>query len=224
MDFRFGSSKEVIENRKKFFEKNRISLDESVFMNVLHGNKIFLVDKRSSGLGCLDLESALPTDCLVTSSKDIFLCLLVADCLPIVVYDDEKKFISLIHAGWKGLDDQIIGKTVSFLESKFESNPEKFKVFIGPGIRKESYLFNEVKQQKSEDWKRFIDKVENNLFSVDLVGFAKAQLFSSGIDNDRIFDCRIDTGKEKSLYSHYRDKNNLKIEGRFVCVVGMSQE
>ena len=39
---------------------------------------------------------------LLTTNNELALCVLTADCAPILIYEIEKKIIGCIHAGWKG--------------------------------------------------------------------------------------------------------------------------
>ena len=36
------------------------------------------------------------------------LCVLTADCAPILIYEKDKKIIGCIHAGWKGAVNGVI--------------------------------------------------------------------------------------------------------------------
>ena len=47
-------------------------------------------------------------DGLVTSKKDLILTLKVADCVPIFLYDDNRKNFGVIHSGWRGTAGHII--------------------------------------------------------------------------------------------------------------------
>jgi polyphenol oxidase len=38
---------------------------------------------------------------LITSEKDLVLSVLVADCVPIIFYDEIKNIIAVAHAGWR---------------------------------------------------------------------------------------------------------------------------
>lgn len=221
MDFRFGKRKEVLKNRKSFFKKLNIPLEKCVFLSVLHNDKVVSVGKKDFKRGVYSIKDAVKADGLIVNKKGIYLCLLVADCLPIVIYEKKKFILSLIHAGWKGLDKNIVKKAVLMFKKSFKSDPRDLIVIIGPGIRKESYFFKSVKQKDDKNWKDFIKKKKKDLYSVDLVGFVKYQFINTGILEKNIFDLKVDTAKSKEFYSHFRDKNNSDKQGRFICVAFM---
>ena len=75
---------------------------------------------------------------------------------PILIYDDKRKIIAAIHAGWKGAYKDIINKVIKFMIKKgCELN--NMTAAIGPSISLKNY---EVK----EDFKKkFIKKNKKNL-------------------------------------------------------------
>ena len=62
-----------------------------------------------------------------------------ADCVPIMIYDPEKKVIALVHAGWKGVALDAPGKAVKALGENFSSIPADLTVGLGPAICAECY-------------------------------------------------------------------------------------
>ena len=50
-------------------------------------------------------------DGLVTTEKNLFLCVNTADCVPLFFLEPENKIIGIAHAGWKGTLHEI-GKKV----------------------------------------------------------------------------------------------------------------
>ena len=46
------------------------------------------------------------------------IAVLTADCAPILIYDNKKKMIAAIHAGWKGAYKGIINKVIKFMIKK----------------------------------------------------------------------------------------------------------
>ena len=57
-----------------------------------------------------------------------------ADCLPIFLTNLQGSFVALIHAGWKGLLNGVIEKTIDKISSSSE-----IIVWLGPCIGQESF-------------------------------------------------------------------------------------
>jgi len=70
-------------------------------------------------------------DALVTAEPDRALVVLVADCLPILVAGE--RTIAAVHAGWRGLEADVIGRTVEVLVRMGE-DPAGLHVVVGPSI------------------------------------------------------------------------------------------
>lgn len=69
-------------------------------------------------------------DAAITRQKDQVLAIMTADCLPIVVCDQQGSEIAAIHAGWRGLASGIMENTLAQLHS----DPNQCLAWIGPAI------------------------------------------------------------------------------------------
>lgn len=219
---------DVIKKRRKFLEKVGVDINKTVCMWVTHKDEIVEANPILAGVSLLDYNKAVRVDGLITNKKNLYLFLLVADCLPIIIYDPDNKALALIHAGWTGVDLEIGGKAISLMTDKYGSNPDSLVIGIGPCVYKESYIKKNPEQKDDPRWKPFIDRVrpcqkqDKILYSVDLVGFAKKQLQDLGVKKNNIFESRINTAEDERFYSHVRDANeNVFHQGRFACVIGM---
>ena len=95
-------------------------------------------------------------DALITDKKNIPIAVLTADCAPILIYDNNKKMIAAIHAGWKGAYKNIVKKVIKFMIKKGCSS-KNITAAIGPCISSNSY-------QVREDFiKKFIKKDKKNI-------------------------------------------------------------
>ncbi|WKC75271.1 peptidoglycan editing factor PgeF [Borreliella yangtzensis] len=82
-------------------------------------------------------------DGLISSSLDVALVAYFADCLPIYFYDSVKKFIGIIHSGYKGSFNLIILKML-FMFEKMGSTFEDLKIVFGPYNRSCCYEVSEI--------------------------------------------------------------------------------
>lgn len=73
-------------------------------------------------------------DALITDSPGLLLAVQVADCLPILLADPERRVVAAIHAGWRGTAQRITEKTVGRMQLEFGCEPRRLRVAIGPGI------------------------------------------------------------------------------------------
>jgi polyphenol oxidase len=123
-----GDSPEIYtENRQQLAEKLGVEPEKLIFPRQTHTDCVAEVD------GIPDCEIT-ETDALVTNLKGICICVQTADCVPILMFDSEKKVIAAVHAGWRGTVKKIAVATVQKMTAKFGSDPANIIAAIGPSI------------------------------------------------------------------------------------------
>ena len=97
----------------------------------------------------IKLEKNLPynetiADASFTIDNNIVCAVLTADCLPILLTDNEGSVVAAIHAGWKGLAAGIIEATVKSLPSP----AKKIMAWMGPAIGPTAFVVgDDVKRE-----------------------------------------------------------------------------
>lgn len=190
--------------RNAFLNKLAINNSRVVYAGLVHADKTTAVDNKHSGKIIKD------TDGLITQTKNLYLAVTVADCLPIVIFDAKKNIVCLLHAGWKGLKKDIITKTVVKLKKEYQSQSEDLLAGIGPGIGKCHF---EVKKDVSEHFQEYPQAIltKQNKTYIDLHKIAWLKLMAQGILEKHIEinpDCTY-CGKNK-YFSRRRQKNNFQ--------------
>jgi len=123
-----------------------------VLLNQVHSNKFHYINKNSK-LNNNKLEG----DALVTDRRKLPIAILTADCVPILIYDNDNKMIAAIHAGWRGAYKDIVRKVVRFMIKKGCST-KNITAAVGPCISDSNY-------QVGEDFiKKFIQKDKKNIY------------------------------------------------------------
>ncbi|MCT7527220.1 peptidoglycan editing factor PgeF [Aliarcobacter cryaerophilus] len=194
----------VIKNRKNLALKLGYNYEDLVYMNQIHSANIIVVDENSPKL----VDNC---DSIITRSKNLPLMVMVADCIPILMFDDKKGIIAAIHAGRNSTFLEIAKKTAEVFIEKFSSNPEDINVVFGASIQKCCY-------EVSEDLSKIVENsfgkefVENNY--IDLQGINKKQLNDLGIKNIEISNICTKCG-DKPYFSYRKDKKT----GRFAGII-----
>jgi len=78
-------------------------------------------------------------DALITNQPGRLLAVQVADCLPILLADPERRVVAAVHAGWRGTLAGIVKKTVGRMRQEFGSDPKRILAAFGPGIHRCCY-------------------------------------------------------------------------------------
>ncbi len=73
---------------------------------------------------------------------------MTADCLPLLVTDQQGSFVCAIHAGWRGLCDGIIEKSLLAICAELQIAAQQLLVWLGPCIGREAFVVGtEVRAQ-----------------------------------------------------------------------------
>lgn len=99
-----------------------------VFAGQVHGSNIVEIGPGESGVTRRD-----ECDGLVTGETGIVLVIRTADCLPVVLVDEEAGVCGGFHAGWRGSLDNIVGRGIGML-CAMGAKAERLRGWIGPSI------------------------------------------------------------------------------------------
>ena len=69
---------------------------------------------------------------------------MMADCVPVVLYDPEHHALGLAHAGWRGTVKRICSRTVEAMTAQYGTDPATLVAAIGPSIGPEQYEVGET--------------------------------------------------------------------------------
>jgi polyphenol oxidase len=180
------------------------------WLKQIHSNRVVELP------GIIDSSEA---DGSFTTQKGIVCSVITADCLPIVFSTYNGTMVGIIHAGRKGLANDIISAIVN----KFISPRDEIIVWIGPGISQESYLVScEIREEFIElqpIYKTAFIKVKNGKYRMNLYKIAKIQLEILGIKRENIYGAEWNTFSDPQFHSARRDQN---VSGRMATVVWIS--
>lgn len=204
--------KRISANRENYFVKNNIDPKNVVSAEIVHGNKISIVSKAEGG------KIIAGADGLIAQSKNIYLSVTSADCLPIFLFEPEKEIIGMIHAGWRSLEKGIASNAVEKI-IKLGGRPENILVAIGPAICQKHY---EVGLEVAEKFKKYPEaiKKEGGKTYLDIKKIAQLQLLELGLQKKNIEispECTFELPKK--YFSARRDKP--KIVEAMIAVIGM---
>jgi YfiH family protein len=133
-----------------------------------------------------------------------------ADCLPILLVDEEHRAVAAVHAGWRGTVSGIVRAAIGKMREEFGTRPAHVHAAIGPGIGKCCYEVGpEVAAQFGATGRAKIDLAEANRRLLLEAGVPGAQIHAAGL-------CTM-CGVE-DFHSYRRDRERA---GRMLSVVGI---
>ena len=78
-------------------------------------------------------------DAVMTNIPGMCIGVSTADCIPVLLYDEEHHAAAAIHAGWRGTLARIVHKAVQEMRMAYQTDPTKLKAVIGPGISLDNF-------------------------------------------------------------------------------------
>ena len=208
--------KETVQKNLELVAKAfNIEKKQLMLMNQTHSSKVQIIDGKNN-------SQRIDADAMLTNNCELALCVLTADCAPILVYENDKKIIGCIHAGWKGAVSGVIDNTLNKI-IEMGGNTKKLDVCIGPCIAQESYevkndFYSKFNEESVENDSFFLKK-ENDSFNFDLRGFVIKKFNSYGVY--KIGNINIDSfANKKEYFSHRRAKKLGENDyGRCISVI-----
>ena len=120
-------------------------------------------------------------DGLITKSKDFALLLPLADCLGVIVYDESKHILGLLHSGRQNLEEDGAFKFIEFLKDNYGCDPADLQIYFSPHA------------------------LDFQIFALDNATLSEAaisQLERSGVKREQIETTDIDTVKNPDYPSN----------------------
>lgn len=207
-------------NREKVCRALGVDAASLVVGEQVHGTNVARVDAAHRGRGARRAVDAIPgVDALITDSPGVVLFGLFADCVPVLLYDPERRAIGLAHAGWKGTVGHIAGGTVRAMANAFGSRPQACFAAIGPSIGPCCYEVGQDVAARFQEADATVVHRRGNGYYVDLWTANVRQLEAAGVPTDQITVARLCTRCVKEqFFSHRGDGGRT---GRIAAAIGL---
>jgi polyphenol oxidase len=117
---------DVAANRGRLAAELGVAENRLVWMNQVHGAAVEVVDGPR--------PDAVPeTDALVTATPGLVLCVLVADCVPVLLADADAGVVAAVHAGREGVRTGVVAAALAAM-ADLGARPASTSALLGPAI------------------------------------------------------------------------------------------
>ena len=208
----------VLKNREHALKQLKIKEKKLILVNQTHSSKVIRINKRN-------LNKENNADGLITSLDSIALGILTADCAPIFIYDNKRKFICCLHSGWKGTLNNI-SKNAIRLFDKYNIKSTDLIAIIGPCLGAKNYEVDKNFEtrfiKKNIKYSTFFRKKNKSKSFFNLRGIIKYQLRHLGLK--KIHNVDLDTYNNKSLFFSHRRSTHEGEEssGRLINIISLT--
>ncbi|BAW80963.1 hypothetical conserved protein [Candidatus Nitrosoglobus terrae] len=191
-----GDRTDKVQENRKILAKSLALPSEPVWLEQVHGNNII---DAAHGIG--------QGDASIAHKPDIVCGVLTADCLPLLLCNQQGTRVAAVHAGWRGLAAGIIERIIKALDI----SSEHLLAWMGPAIGPTAFeVGSEVKQifihQDSRNTVAFsaLSPLSQGRWLADIYQLARLALTKLGIRY--IYGGHYCTMTEsKRFYSYRRD-------------------
>ena len=109
-----NDKKNKVKENLKIVQRKISKKSKNIFLlHQVHSNKFVFIGRNFKFS-----KKKIKADATITDQKKIPIAVLTADCVPILLYENKKNMIAVIHAGWKGAFKGIIKNVVNFMIKK----------------------------------------------------------------------------------------------------------
>lgn len=152
----------------------------------------------------------IQADAHYTQEMNVGLVIKTADCIPLLIHAPEKNMIVAIHAGWRGVENQITLKALNQLNFK---PSDRISVYMGPHILQKTFEVGaDVKDQLLKSSCGDLGPLayaRGEKFYVDLQAIVKSQI-QAVVPSAIIHLTDMNTYNNEEFNSHRTNQTKLR--------------
>lgn len=162
------------------------------YMNQSHGANVVLVEAIS--------KHEPNADALVTTESGLALGVLVADCIPLLMWDEIEDVIAVAHVGRRGLLNEVAIKTVMVMTAL---GAEHIHAILGPSICGRCYeVGQDVQDEVVATFPNARSITTTGSLGLDLPSALTIELSKAGVQVSQSAICSVEN---QNFFSYRRD-------------------
>jgi YfiH family protein len=201
-------------NRVRFLAAIRAPGWPIMKLKQVHSGIVADIDDTSAA------NDAIEADAAITNLRGVMLAVQTADCVPILVADEDGTAVAAIHAGWRGTAARIAETTIRTLSEKFSIDSSSLIASIGPHIGVCCYEVGNDVVETMADPAVFDFKPEWPKPHLNLAVANRQQLLEAGLAEHRIEISTLCTRCRADMFHSYR--RDGKGMGHMLSVIGIA--
>jgi len=153
-------------------------------------------------------------DAVLTPISRVAIGVFTADCLPLLLFEPEKRIVAAVHAGWRGTAQEVVRKVIEKMIEVFDCRREKIKAALGPCIGPCCYEVDEPVEasflRNGLPWELFSSPQGPGKWSLDLQKANFFLLIKAGIHKKNISLLTYCTACRSDLFFSYRKEKGTR--------------
>jgi len=209
--------KAVAENRKRLAQVLGVDPNHLTCGEQVHGVGVTRVTEELVGRGAFSWEDSIPdSDAIHTNLVNVPLLLLVADCVPGLIYAAVHHAVAVVHAGWRGAIGRLSVLTIEAMKESYGTEFKDCYIYLGPSIGPESFEVDvELGKRFELAWRDMTDRDASDVVNypgdkldkayINLWNFIGEDLLVNGVPPENITIGGTDSVSEIDCYSYRRE-------------------
>ena len=189
-----------------------LGFETLVFAGQVHGDRSLLVRAEDEYRPRRASDVVSGYDALLTPDPGVGLLVKLADCQGVLLYDPDTKNLAVVHSGWRGSVQNILGKTVRRMKEELGARPDGMLAGISPSLGPCCAEFVNYRDELPES---FWDYRQGDLF--DFWAISRDQLVEAGLRPDNLEFSGMCTKCGSEGFFSYRGEGRT---GRFGLAAG----
>jgi len=165
-------SANVQENRRRVAVAIGVDPSRLVIVNQVHGRDVVTAS---------DATAESSGDVIIDYGDGFAVAVLVADCVPILLVDEDSPTLAVVHAGWRGLENNVLESALENFEHR-----DAVHAFLGPCISAAAYQVGPDVAEHFTGVAGAVAADTGDRSRLDLRRVAVAQLLALGITDGHV--------------------------------------
>lgn len=183
--------------------------EEPLWLNQVHGVQV---------IQGVEYNGVCNADASTTQALNQVCAVMTADCLPVLFCNERGTQVAAAHAGWRGLLDGVLERTVSEFK-----DANGMMAWLGPAIGPDAFeVGQEVKDgfcaKDSASESCFKPSLQANKWFADLYGLARLRLKAAGVE--QVFGGEYCTFSDEARFFSYRRDG---VTGRMATCIWLAE-
>lgn len=205
-----GDSKQhVFQNRQQLIKLAKLP-ESPRWLNQIHSTTL---------INSSEWQENIDADAIFSRQQNHVCTVMTADCLPILLCNQQGDMVAAIHAGWRGLVSGIIEKTIQ----QFCCDNSEIIVWLGPAIGPTQFEVGQEVYNKfvtfDQNASHAFTTVDEQHFLADIYQLARQRLQQNGVH--AIFGGDFCTVSDKDQFFSYRRDG---ITGRMASMIWIANK
>jgi YfiH family protein len=177
----------VQENRRRVAESIGVDASRLVIVQQVHGRDVVIANQATA---------ASTGDVIVDFGDEFAVAVLVADCVPILLVDEDSPTLAVVHAGWRGLEANVLESALENFE-----HHDAVHAFLGPCISASAYQVGPEVAERFASVASAVTPDTGDRSRLDLRAVALAQLLALKVTDRHITIAQQSTDGGATFFS-----------------------